>query len=169
MAREKATNEKSVEKRQEALTKATQGVAAQVRRKTKKTSAPGIAVAAGDVDKGYLWENDPSLVPMTPQRRKLIDGMAAETLKRLTPAPEKVEKPSTPVEKWQAAFAKSEATWKMANTLAKALAKRSSKRWQFVDFLGPKGRESAGVVDILAIRKNSAKPPPRRRASMLRG
>ena len=44
-------------------------------------------------------------------------------------------------------------TGKMANTLAKALAKRYSKRWRFVDFRGPKGQESAGVVDIVAIRK----------------
>lgn len=42
----------------------------------------------------------------------------------------------------------------MANTLAKALAKRHAKRWQFIDFLGPKGREAAGVVDILAMRKS---------------
>jgi hypothetical protein len=49
-------------------------------------------------------------------------------------------------------------TGKMANTLAKALAKRYSRRWQFVDFHGPKGHESAGIVDILAIRK-CGKPP----------
>lgn len=60
--------------------------------------------------------------------------------------------------KWRDAAAKSHATWKMANTLLKALAKRYSYRWQFVDFLGPKGRESAGVVDILAIRKSGQKP-----------
>ena len=47
---------------------------------------------------------------------------------------------------------------KMANTLAKALAKRYSYRWQFVDFLGPSGHESAGVVDIVAIRKSGKKP-----------
>ena len=60
--------------------------------------------------------------------------------------------------KWRAAAVKAQATGKMANTLAKALAKRFSDRWQFVDFLGPKGRESAGVVDILAIRKSGAEP-----------
>ena len=58
----------------------------------------------------------------------------------------------------QLAAGKAIATWKMANTLAKALARRYSKRWQFVDFLGPKGRESAGIVDILAIRKSGKKP-----------
>ena len=49
-------------------------------------------------------------------------------------------------------------TGKMANTLAKALARRYSYRWQFVDFLGPAGQESAGVVDIVAIRKSGKKP-----------
>ena len=46
----------------------------------------------------------------------------------------------------------------MANTLAKALAKRYERRWQFVDFLGPKGAESAGVVDLIAIRKDGRAP-----------
>lgn len=46
---------------------------------------------------------------------------------------------------------------KMAMTLAKAHLARESKkhggRWQWVEFPGPNGRESAGIVDILAIRK----------------
>lgn len=46
---------------------------------------------------------------------------------------------------------------KTAMTLAKAHLARESKkhggRWQWVEFPGPKGRESAGIVDILAIRK----------------
>ena len=49
-------------------------------------------------------------------------------------------------------------TGKMANTLAKALATRYAYRWRFVDFRGSKGEESAGVVDIVAIRKSSKKP-----------
>ena len=32
------------------------------------------------------------------------------------------------------------------------------RRWQLVGFPGPGGRESAGIVDLLAIRKNHAKP-----------
>lgn len=60
--------------------------------------------------------------------------------------------------KGQLAAKKAIGTWKMANTLAKALARRYSKRWQFVDFLGPNGRESSGIVDILAIRKSGKKP-----------
>lgn len=63
---------------------------------------------------------------------------------------------TAPIE--MAAWEKAIHTGKMANTLAKALASKYSKRWQFTDFLGPEGRESAGIVDILAIRK-SGKPP----------
>ena len=61
-------------------------------------------------------------------------------------------------EKWRAAGNKAGKTGRMANTLAKALAKRYAARWRFVDFRGPNGGESAGVVDIVAIRKNG-KPP----------
>ena len=46
----------------------------------------------------------------------------------------------------------------MANILAKALAKRYERRWQFVDFLGPNGGESAGIVDLVAIRKDGRTP-----------
>jgi len=48
---------------------------------------------------------------------------------------------------------------RMANTLAKALPARVAHRWQFMDFLGPGGNESAGVVDLLAIRRNFSKIP----------
>lgn len=59
---------------------------------------------------------------------------------------------------WDEIVVKASKTGKMANTLAKALAKRYAYRWQFVDFRGPNGEESAGVVDIVAIRKSSKKP-----------
>lgn len=59
--------------------------------------------------------------------------------------------------KMQVAAQKAIKTAKTATTLAKAhLARESNKhdeRWQWVDFPGLKGRESAGIVDILAIRK----------------
>ena len=61
-------------------------------------------------------------------------------------------------DEWQVAAQKAINTGRMANTLAKALATRYPKRWRFVDFLGPKGRESAGVVDIVAIRKDGRVP-----------
>jgi len=35
-----------------------------------------------------------------------------------------------------------------------------TRRWQLVGFPGPAGRESAGIVDLLAIRKNHNKPKP---------
>ncbi len=60
---------------------------------------------------------------------------------------------------WAVIIEEKNQTGKMANTLAKALAQRYAYRWQFVDFLGPNGKESAGVVDIVAIRKSSKKPP----------
>jgi hypothetical protein len=34
------------------------------------------------------------------------------------------------------------------------------RRWQLVGFPGPGGRESAGIVDLLAIRKNHTKSKP---------
>ncbi|WP_382223192.1 hypothetical protein [Hydrogenophaga atypica] len=59
--------------------------------------------------------------------------------------------------KMQVAAKKAIKTAKTAMTLAKAhLARESNKhggRWQWVDFPGPNGRESAGIVDILAVRK----------------
>ncbi|PJI96756.1 hypothetical protein CLU85_1512 [Acidovorax sp. 69] len=59
--------------------------------------------------------------------------------------------------KWQEAAKSAIDTAKKATTLAKAHLIRESRkhggRWQWVDFPGPKGRESAGIVDILAIRK----------------
>ncbi|RZJ24206.1 MAG: hypothetical protein EOO54_10125 [Haliea sp.] len=58
----------------------------------------------------------------------------------------------------KAASAKAIASWRMANTLCKALAKRTSYRWQFFDFLGPNRRESAGIVDIVAMRKSGKAP-----------
>lgn len=61
-------------------------------------------------------------------------------------------------EEWFEIINKVHRTGKMANTLAKALAKRYAYRWQFVDFRGSGGEESAGVVDIIAIRKSGIKP-----------
>lgn len=86
--------------------------------------------------------------------KSLVDATAAAIV---TPDPTNAREAER-LAKWRAAAVKAQATGKMANTLAKALAKRFSDRWQFVDFLGPKGRESAGVVDILAIRKSGAEP-----------
>lgn len=86
--------------------------------------------------------------------KSLVDATATAIV---TPDPTNA-KEAKRLAKWRAAALKAQTTGKMANTLAKALAKRFSDRWQFIDFLGPKGRESAGVVDILAIRKSGAEP-----------
>jgi hypothetical protein len=59
---------------------------------------------------------------------------------------------------WAEIVAKARRTGKMANTLAKALANRYAYRWRFVDFRGPNGEESAGIVDIVAIRKSGKAP-----------
>lgn len=60
-------------------------------------------------------------------------------------------------QKWHKAATGAIDTAKKATALAKAHLIRESRkhggRWQWVDFPGPKGRESAGIVDILAIRK----------------
>jgi hypothetical protein len=41
--------------------------------------------------------------------------------------------------------------------LFRALSNRVAKRWRFVSFRGPKKREFAGIVDVVAIRKNTSK------------
>lgn len=45
-----------------------------------------------------------------------------------------------------------------AETMFRALVQRVSDRWEFVSFRGKGGGEWCGVVDILAIRKNSEPP-----------
>ena len=37
---------------------------------------------------------------------------------------------------------------------------KPTRRWQLVGFPGPGGQESAGIVDMLAIRKNHKTPKP---------
>lgn len=55
-------------------------------------------------------------------------------------------------------------TAKWARTMTKWLLKRSSgrgPRWQVVNFVGKKGAESRGVVDLMAVRKDHrGKPSP---------
>ena len=52
-------------------------------------------------------------------------------------------------------------TARWATTMTKWLLTRTNARpkWQLVDFAGPGGRESAGIVDVLAIRKDHSPPP----------
>jgi|HubBroStandDraft_1064217.scaffolds.fasta_scaffold173754_2 hypothetical protein len=54
-------------------------------------------------------------------------------------------------------------TWRWAVTMTKvrirrAVAKKQFPRWHFVTFLGKKGGESRGVVDMIAVRKHHGKP-----------
>jgi len=46
------------------------------------------------------------------------------------------------------------ATGMLATVLTKDKIKKIGKRWQLVEFTGPEGRESTGIVDLLAIRKD---------------
>lgn len=54
-------------------------------------------------------------------------------------------------------------TAKWARIMTKWLISHSSKggvKWQVIDFNGPKGHESKGIVDLVAIRKDHALPSP---------
>lgn len=53
---------------------------------------------------------------------------------------------------------KAHATGRWAETLFKALSARVAKRWQFISFRGAGKGEWRGVVDVLAIRKNTHQP-----------
>ena len=54
----------------------------------------------------------------------------------------------------KAAEEKAYATGMLATVLTKEKIRKSGKRWQLVEFTGPEGRESTGIVDLLAIRKD---------------
>ena len=53
---------------------------------------------------------------------------------------------------------KAHATGRWAETMFKALSARVAKRWQFLSFRGAGKGEWKGVVDVLAIRKNTSAP-----------
>ena len=63
--------------------------------------------------------------------------------------------------KKRAIVRRAQRTAKWATTMTKWLVTKSNYgvRWQLVAFTGPSGRESRGVVDILAIRKNHSTAP----------
>ncbi len=61
--------------------------------------------------------------------------------------------------KWIDAASKAFHTGKWAETMLKALGRRAASRWKFVSFRGKKGGEWCGIVDVLAIRKDTSKPP----------
>jgi hypothetical protein len=60
--------------------------------------------------------------------------------------------------KWVDAAGKAIETGKWAEIMCKALGSRVARRWKFVSFRGKKEGEWRGIVDVLAIRKDTSKP-----------
>jgi len=56
------------------------------------------------------------------------------------------------------AHIKAHATGRWAEIIFRALSSRVAERWQFVSFRGVNKSEWRGVVDLVAIRKNSKEP-----------
>jgi hypothetical protein len=56
---------------------------------------------------------------------------------------------------------KAHTTGRWAETLFRALSARVAKRWQFISFRGSGKGEWRGVVDVLAIRKDTTQPSAR--------
>jgi len=62
-------------------------------------------------------------------------------------------------QKDKAAWQKAGNTDRWTEILFRALTSRVARRWRFVSFRGVAGGEWCGVVDVLAIRKDTSKPP----------
>ena len=60
---------------------------------------------------------------------------------------------------WRAASEKAENSWKSAIEVTKWRINQLDRRWQIVEFVGKKGKESAGIIDMVAIRKDHAMMP----------
>ncbi len=65
--------------------------------------------------------------------------------------PTKTQPEPTPAEK-------AHTTGRWAETLFRALSTRVAKRWQFISFRGTGKGEWRGVVDVVAIRKDTTQP-----------
>jgi len=57
-----------------------------------------------------------------------------------------------------AAHIKAHATGRWAEIIFRALSSRVAKRWRFISFRGAKKGEWRGVVDVVAIRKDTSQP-----------
>lgn len=57
------------------------------------------------------------------------------------------------------AHVKAHATGRWAEIIFRALSTRVANRWKFISFRGPGQGEWRGVVDVLAIRKDTSEPP----------
>lgn len=62
---------------------------------------------------------------------------------------------------WDAAVKKALATDRWTEIIMRAITKKVANRWKFVSFRSKKGREWRGIVDVLAIRKDTTKPNKR--------
>jgi hypothetical protein len=62
---------------------------------------------------------------------------------------------------WDAAVEKAMATDRWTEIIMRAITKKVANRWKFVSFRGKSGREWRGIVDVLAIRKDTTKPNKR--------
>jgi hypothetical protein len=60
-------------------------------------------------------------------------------------------------DKWIQAQKRSKHTDKWTEILFRALSNRVAKRWRFVSFRGAQGGEWCGIVDVIAIRKDTTK------------
>lgn len=70
--------------------------------------------------------------------------------------------PAEKIDKQSKAVAKAQYSAKWANTMTKWLISREHKggpKWRLVNFSGPTGAESRGIVDLIAIRKDHSDPP----------
>jgi hypothetical protein len=67
------------------------------------------------------------------------------------------------------AHVKAHATGRWAETMFRALSRRVAERWQFVSFRGQGKGECRGVVDVVAIRKDTSQPqnPKLKRGDLL--
>ena len=59
---------------------------------------------------------------------------------------------------WVKAQQKAAATDKWTEIIMRAITKKVAKRWKFVSFRGSRGGEWCGIVDVLAIRKDTSQP-----------
>jgi hypothetical protein len=59
---------------------------------------------------------------------------------------------------WVKAYQKAVATDKWTEIIMRAITKKVAKRWRIVTFRGPNKKEYRGIVDALAIRKDTSRP-----------
>src|SRR5262245_19677393 len=58
--------------------------------------------------------------------------------------------------KWATTMTRWRISFQMGGKRFGSTSVKATRRWQLIGFPGPSGRESAGIVDLMAIRKNHA-------------